>query len=168
MSHTYFFFRHCLAYVYATMIEQDIREFSDVWNTQTSLQSIIKVPWWNPRRPFYAASVKRYHCKATLDVVLNIILTFLRSKELPVLCWQRCIRSSSYKLLYSETFVLPWWIPGCCQCTTDVVFWFSARLHFCWELWHCFWCPYPAHALKMHLLRIVSSFWHTHHALTIC
>ena len=33
MSHTYFFFRHCLAYVYATMIEQDIREFSDVWNT---------------------------------------------------------------------------------------------------------------------------------------
>ena len=84
MSHTYFSYnRHCLAYVYAGMIEQDIKELSDLWNThRLRCNRLSKCPDGIPDDLFRLPQLQGTSTKPSRDDALCfIVLAFLGTRS---------------------------------------------------------------------------------------
>ena len=84
MSHSCFSYnRHCLAYVYARMIEQDIKEFSDLWNThRLRWNRLSKCPDEIPDDLFRLPQLQGTSTKPCCDDTFNfIVLAFLGTRS---------------------------------------------------------------------------------------
>ena len=86
--------------------------------------------------------------KACYDDVLNFIVlaplrSYLWSADKHVFEAVTINYYTQKPLFYPEEF------QEAANALFDGVLWFSARLHFCWKLWHCYWYPNPPHAFHI-------------------